>query len=189
MKRSLILLAVLAAAPFAASAADDLSYTYVEGGYTKLNGDFDGDGWSLKGSAALAPNFHLFGGYSRIDFDSIAGVTPKAELWEAGVGYNHAIAASTDFVGTLAYQHGTAKAAGISSSTDGYAAEAGVRSKLASNVEGYAMAGYQDAKDADGDFYGRLGAQVKFNRNWGVSADVKFADGDTQWFVGPRLSW
>ena len=33
------------------------------------------------------------------------------------------------------------------------------------------------------------GAQVKFNPNWSASADVKFADGVTQWFVGPRYSW
>ena len=55
--------------------------------------------------------------------------------------------------------------------------------------EGHAFAGYEDyGNDAD-DFYGRVGALVKFNPNWGVSGDVKFADGDTQWFVGPRYSW
>jgi len=51
------------------------------------------------------------------------------------------------------------------------------------------MAGYEDGKHYDGDFYGRLGAQAKFNQNWGLSADVKFADNDTQWFVGPRFTW
>ena len=54
---------------------------------------------------------------------------------------------------------------------------------------GYAMAGYEDGNDFDGDFYGRLGGQVKINTNWGVAADVKFADGDTQFFVGPRITW
>ena len=43
--------------------------------------------------------------------------------------------------------------------------------------------------DFDGDAYGRLGAQLKINQSWGVVADVKIADGDTQWFVGPRISW
>jgi hypothetical protein len=56
-------------------------------------------------------------------------------------------------------------------------------------LEGYAMAGYEDGNDYDGDFYGKLGAQVKFSPRWGVAADVKFADNDTQWFVGPRLTW
>jgi len=30
---------------------------------------------------------------------------------------------------------------------------------------------------------------VKLNQNWGVTGDVKFADGDTQYFVGPRLTF
>ena len=55
------------------------------------------------------------------------------------------------------------------------------------------MSGYLDYEDGDaysGDFYGRLGAQVKFNQNWGINGDVKIANGgDTQWFVGPRFSW
>ena len=56
-------------------------------------------------------------------------------------------------------------------------------------LEGYALLGYEDGGDFDGDAYGRLGAQVKFNQSWGVVADVKIADGDTQWFVGPRITW
>ena len=61
-------------------------------------------------------------------------------------------------------------------------------------LEGYVLAGYEDytkkhGVNPDGEFYGRLGAQAKFNQNWGVSGDVKFVDGDTQWFVGPRFTW
>ena len=33
------------------------------------------------------------------------------------------------------------------------------------------------------------GALVKFNDNWGLNGDVKFADGDAEWFVGPRFTW
>jgi hypothetical protein len=60
---------------------------------------------------------------------------------------------------------------------------------MTSNLEGYALAGYEDGDAFDGDFYGRLGAQVKFTPNWGVAGDVKFSSGDTQWMVGPRLTW
>ena len=69
------------------------------------------------------------------------------------------------------------------------AASSGVRTAFTSNFEGHAFAGYEDFGDGADDFYGRVGAQVKFTPNWGVSGDVKFADGDTQWFVGPRYSW
>ena len=37
-------------------------------------------------------------------------------------------------------------------------------------LEGYAMAGWEDFEYADGEFYGSVGAQVKFNPNWGVAA-------------------
>ena len=65
MKRSLLALVFLAALPFAASAADDISYNYVEGGYVKTETDpRDADGFGVNGSVAIAPNFHLFGGWS-----------------------------------------------------------------------------------------------------------------------------
>jgi len=72
---------------------------------------------------------------------------------------------------------------------DGYSVEAGVRGALMPNLEGYALAGYEDGDEFDGDFYGRVGAQVKFNPTWGISGDVKFSDGDTQFFVGPRITF
>lgn len=189
MKRSLFALTLLAALPFAASAADGVSYNYVQGGYTKINSDLDADGWGVKGSAAVAPNFHVFGSFDSVKADSILGVRPKLEATELGVGYNHALSPKMDFVGTLAYQRGKASAAGYSESFDGYAAEAGVRGSLATSFEGWALAGYEDANDVDGQLYGRLGGQVKFNPQWGVVGDVKLVDGDTQLFVGPRLSW
>ena len=63
MKKSLLALTLLVAAPFAASAAEGVSYNYVQGGYAATNTDgADADGWGLDGSVAIAPNFHLFGG-------------------------------------------------------------------------------------------------------------------------------
>lgn len=189
MKRSLLALTLLAALPFAASAADGVSYNYVQGGYNKIDGDLSADGWSLKGSAALAPNVHVFGSYDSLKTEYFMGVRPKFDALEVGVGYNAPISAKADFVGTLAYQHGKAKVGSVSESSNGYAAEAGVRGAMSPMLEGWALAGYEDAKDVDGAFYGRVGGQVKFNPTWGLVGDVKFADGDTQLFVGPRLSW
>lgn len=194
MKRSLLALTLMAALPFAASAAEGVSYTYVEGGYAATNTDGgDADGFAIKGSGAIAPNFHVFGGYSNqeiedtdIDFDQ----------WQVGLGYNHQIAPNADLVTRVAYEKFDAGSDifGNDLEADGYSVEAGVRGALTPNFEGYAFAGYEDGDDLDGasrdgEFYGRLGAQVKFNQTWGVNGDVKFVDGDTQWFVGPRLSW
>jgi len=193
MKRSLLALTLLAALPFAASAAEGLSYNYVEGGYVATNTDGDdADGWGINGSGAITDNFHVFGGYTfqKTDDVTFGGVRfdgLDVDQWRVGLGYNHPVAANTDLLARVAYENYDVD--GFNDSLDGYSAEVGVRSALAPNFEGYAMAGYEDRENFDGDFYGRLGAQVKFNQNWGVSGDVKVADGDTQWFVGPRLTF
>ncbi len=194
MKRSLLALTLLAALPFAASAAEGLSYTYVEGGYIATDSDgADADGWGINGSGAIAENFHIFGGYSAQETDDepffgIANV--DVDQWRVGLGYNYAVASNTDLLARLAYENYEFDFGPFGSDDlDGYSAEVGVRSALTPNFEGYALAGYEDGDQFDGDFYGRLGAQVKFNQNWGVSGDVKFADGGTQWFVGPRLTF
>lgn len=184
MKRSLLALTLMAALPFAASAADGVSYNFIEGGYAATNTDAgDADGFGVTGSVAIHPNFHLFAGFSNqeiedtnIDFDQS----------RFGVGYNHQIAPAADLVTRIAYEKFDA---GSGLNFDGYSAEVGVRGALAPSFEGYAMAGYEDFEQSDSEFYGRVGAQVKFNQNWGISGDVKFIDGDTQYLVGPRFTW
>lgn len=185
MKRHILAFALAAAMPFAASAADGIKYNYVQGGYVATNTDTgDADGWGLEGSAALNQNFHLFGSFANQelkDFDDV-----DFDQWRAGIGYNRQVSQRMDLLTRVAYEKFDA---GNGLDADGYSVEAGVRGAMTPMLEGYALAGYEDGDEFDGDFYGRLGAQVKFNPNWGVAADVKFADGDTQWFVGPRLTW
>lgn len=187
MKRHLLALSLLAALPFAAAAQDSgLNYNYLQGGYVATDTDGgDADGWGIDGSVAIHPNWHLFAGYTQQktdDFDI------KLKNSRFGVGFNYPVGASTDLVAKLAYENFDTDLRGADN-LDGYSAEVGARSAFTDNFEGYAMAGYEDGDEYDGDFYGRLGAQVKFTPNWGISGDVKFADGDKQWFVGPRFSW
>ena len=204
MKRSLLALTLLAALPFAAAAQDSsgLNYNYVEGGYVATSSDdIDADGWGINASAALTPNWSLFGSYTGQETDPFfVGSTrvdsSNADQWRLGVGYNYGIGTNTDLVARVAYDKHKVDDVTIggvnyggAGDVDGYSAEVGVRSALTNNLEGYALAGYEDSSDFEGDFYGRIGAQVKFNPNWGLSGDVKFAEGDTQYFIGPRYSW
>lgn len=183
MKKSLLALTLLAAAPFAASAAEGVSYNYVEGGYvaSKISGP-DADGWAIGGSGAIAPNFHVFGNYNSQTVDN---TNFDIDNWRLGVGYNHEIGPKTDLLTRVAWER---YETGVQD-FNGYSVEAGVRSGLTKNWEGYVLAGYEDGSDFDGDFYGRIGTQVKFNPNWSASGEVKFADGDTQFFVGPRYTF
>jgi len=192
LKTSLLAAALLAALPFAASAAEGVSYNYVEGGYVRTDADGgDADGWQLGGSAAIAPNFHLFGQYQQQSTDAfdVGGVRfdgVDVNQTRLGVGYNHEINQKVDLLTRVAYERFDVDNA---DSVDGYSIEAGVNAALAPNFEGYALAGYEDGNDFDGDFYGRVGALVKFNPTWGLTGDVKFSDGDTQLFVGPRITF
>ena len=191
MHKKLLALTLLAALPFAASAAEGLSYNYVEGGYVATNTDAgDADGWGINGSGAISDNFHIFGGFTsqKTDDETIGGVRfdgIDVDQWRVGLGYNYPVAPNTDLLARVAYESYDVEGDNL----DGFSAEVGVRSALAPNFEGYVTAGYEDGDAFDGDFYGRVGAQVKFNQNWGVSGDVKFADGDTQYFIGPRLTF
>ena len=183
MKKSLLALTLLAAAPFAASAAEGVSYNYVEGGYaaSKISGP-DADGWAIGGSGAIAPNFHVFGNYNSQKIDNTSF---NIDNWRLGVGYNHESGPKTDLLTRVAWERYETDIQNF----NGYSVEAGVRSGLTKNWEGYVLAGYEDGSDFDGDFYGRIGTQVKFNPNWSVSGEVKFANGDAQYFVGPRYTF
>lgn len=200
MKRSLLALTLLAALPFAASAAEGVSYNYVEAGYAATDVDgsgFDADGWAINGSAAIAPNFHIFGGYSGQeiddDFNTLNGV--DVDQWNVGIGYNHELNSQVDLLTRVAYQKAETDGVTINgvnfggTDADGWNVEAGVRGAFNPYLEGYALAGYEDFESADGEFYGKLGAQVKLNQSWGVNGEVKFVDGYTAWFVGPRFSF
>jgi Ax21 family sulfation-dependent quorum factor len=184
MKRSLIALALLSSLSFAAAAADGISYNYVQGGYVTTNTDSgDAQGWGVSGSAAFTPNFHVFGDFANQEIDD---TNVDFDQWRVGVGYNHQNSQHADLLTRVAYEKFDA---GSGIDADGYSVEAGVRGAMTPSLEGYALAGYEDGDEFDGDFYGKLGAQVKFTPNWGVAGDVKFSEGDTQWFVGPRLTW
>ena len=190
MKTSLIALALAAALPFAASAADTLSYNYFEGDYVKtdISGP-DADGWALKGSWAFHPNFHVFGDFTQQEIDHS---NARFDQWRIGAGYNRAIAPGTDLVARVAYQKFDPHHSRLD--LDGYNAEVGLRNAFGEHVEVYAFAGYQDytrthGVNPDGAFYGRLGGQVKLNRNWGINGDLKRdRHGDKEWSVGPRFS-
>jgi len=195
MKNSLLALGLLAALPFAASAAENISYNYVEGDYLDVkNSDLpDADGWGVKGSYAFHPNFHAFAGYARKNTDSFGDKDFNLNDWRVGAGYNTEVTNTTDFVARVAYENADILHNG--KDFNGFSLEAGLANSFGEHFTAYVMAGYQDYTENDGlnpegTFYGRLGGLVSYNKNWGVAADIKMdADGNSEWQVGPRFSW
>lgn len=192
MKRTALFLALAFAAPLAAQAAD-LSYSYLEAGYIYTDPDgADGDGgFAIRGSGAITDNWHVFGGYDDTDFDAF-----DFQSWRVGLGYNTPINDQIDFVGRIAYEKAevdvdvSCQALGICDVLDdnGFSVEAGIRGEFAPNFEGHVAVRYIDIAD-DSTTGLALGAQYKFNQNWGIATDAFVSSDGNQFFIGPRLSF
>jgi len=199
MKIALLAVALCAAlSSTVAVAADGISYNHVEAGYLKTDVAGDASGWAANGSWAFHPNFHAFAGYASQNVDDFRRA--DFERWHLGVGYNREVSSSIDLVSRLSYHMvdfdntpfafpPPAPAPIAPKDANSFTIETGVRGAIGYRLEGEAMAGYGDLGVGNGEFYVRLGAQVKFSERWGIAGDVKLVSGDTQWFVGPRLSW
>ena len=191
MKRSLIALALAAVLPLSAQAGE-LSYNYVQLDYNRASVDdldADPDGFGLKASAALGDKFYLFGSYMKLS-DTIEGFDVDLDQSQVGFGYHHAINDKADLLAELSYINAKVDIEDVGSgSGDGYRASFGVRGQMAENFEGYAKANWTDAKDADGEVSGTLGALFKINATWGINAEAEFGDGATIWGLGVRASF
>ncbi|MGV8960509.1 MAG: outer membrane beta-barrel protein [Stenotrophomonas sp.] len=207
MRKTLILAALLAATPFAA-AADEMSYTYVEGGWTQLqiNDNFlddpKGDGGYVRGSFAIAPQMHVFGGYSMVSksYGLGAGTRVKFELAqpEIGIGYHMNMSERVDFTADLALLRVNAKAT-ISGMPGANGTEkdhsnagrvtVGVRGKPSPRTEAWLKGGVMDGSDLDTTFVGNLGGQVNLTRTWGLVGEIQWIDDTTQFLAGVRASF
>lgn len=193
MKKQLALAIALAAASFG-TIAGELSYSWVDGGYSRTNLDFDGtdvdfDGFALRGSAELGQSFHVFGGYSSATNDDF-GTDIDLDQSQVGVGFHHALSERADFIAEVSYLNVEAKVAGFSEDDEAYRGSIGVRGLLAENFEGLVKANYSDAGDAqDGEFSGTVGAQFKFNPTWGLVGEVELGQDVTQYLFGVRASF
>lgn len=195
MKR--ILLAALAAAvlPLAAQASD-LSYTYLQAGYDAAHNDksgIDSHAWSGSGSVAVGEHFHVLGGFSHSNSDLPNNSNSRVNTWTLGGGFHTPIGGKTDFVADVDYHQ--ANVDGLSRDVKGYTGEAGVRSALAPQFEGWALAGYSHSHNpngdgkSDGEAFGKLGGQYKFGKNWGLVAEGTLAENNRGIFIGPRVSF
>ena len=194
--KTALLAALLAAAPFAASAGG-VEYTYVEAGYVHLDvEDGNDDGFQLRGSVAVAENVYLHGGYASIETDDFNVELEESQL---GVGLRSDLGERADFIAELGYVRydlSVDDVLGVSGSDyiDGGRVSVGLRGLLADRVEGWAKASYNDGGDFDGSFSALVGAQVRFNRTWGVFGEIECGElledvDTTKYMVGVRASF
>jgi Ax21 family sulfation-dependent quorum factor len=193
MKKQLALALALAVAPFAASAGE-LNYSYVEGGYARVNvdigeaGEVDFDGFQLRGSAAVAENVYLFGGYGSVTNDDYGTDIDFSEL-QLGIGFRHGLSERADFIAEGGYVRQELEALGESADVTGGRVSAGFRGAFSGNFEGLIKASYTDGSDSEGEFSVTAGALLKFNPTWGVVGEIEAGEDITKYMVGVRASF
>lgn len=212
MRKMLVLAALLAAAPLSAVAAESMSYTFVEGGWTQLQLDRNGapskpklDGAYIRGSFAIAEQVYLFGGYSAVsntDRYEASGlkvrIKEEVKQPELGIGYHMPMSDRLDFTADIAWlrlnNEAKVEVEGFDTErfkvhTNAGRVSAGLRGKPSRRTEAWLKAGYIDGSDIDSSWTGTLGGQVNFTRNWGLVGEVQAYEDVTQFSVGVRASF
>lgn len=183
--------AALAAAlcPLAASAGE-ISYTYVEGGVTRVEqeappgyGDPRADGAYLRGSLEFGRGFYGFGEYARTELRGFGDV--DFEQSQLGVGYAHGLSDRVDLVTEASYLDRDDTWWG----QKGARASLGLRSQLGSRMEGWAKANYTDTQFSDRDLSASVGAMYKLNSTWGVTGEAELDEFDDRLSIGLRASF
>jgi opacity protein-like surface antigen len=202
MKKTLLAAAVLAAASFGASAAenttaDAISYTYVEGNYVvyntdvDMNSDVDFKGFGAKGSFEIADQFHVFGGYSKVNNDDFLDI--DLDETQLGFGWHKSVSDNADATLELsAIRQGVdVSFMGISADdhANGYRASAGFRSAFNEHLVGNLKVNYTDGSDFDSEFTPSFGLEVKFNQMFSLVGDAEFGNGSRRYTLGLRANF
>lgn len=180
-----------------AFAEDNFSYSFLEADYVNTNLDSGGlggiddnaTGFGLKGSIAFTDMLHGYVDYSKHDFDfdfggGLSG-SFNLEIWEVGVGLNHAINPKIDLIGRAGYTKWDADVV----DDDGFALQAGVRGRPAPNFEVEGLVHYVDMSDFGNATSGVVNGRYFFMPQFAVGAGVEFSDDATTWNVGFRWNF
>lgn len=194
MKRALFALALAAALPLSAQAADGLRYSYVEASYQSSDYFSETfDGYALAGSVGFNEHWYGNASYRNVNNDEFDVGLDETTV---NVGWHNALSSKADFIAELGYVDVGLDANALGSdSANGYRVAAGVRGLFAPNFEGSIKARYTDLNEdgSNGEFGVGVGAVYHVNTTWGITAGYdhdKLADeGIDTWSVGVRASF
>lgn len=170
--------------------AQDLSYNYVQGSYsrTELDDgplDVDGDGFGLYGSLEVGDMWHVFANFTRseLDFD-----VDYDQTWIGG-GLHTPLAPALDLYLNLAYVNVEADGVAGSFDDDGLGTALGLRMMVLPTVEISGAISYTDLDDSGSDTGIEADGWYYFNRNFAVGLGIGFADDVTRYGIGLRYYW
>jgi hypothetical protein len=166
-----------------ALAKDDLSYSYLEGGYiSSESGGNDADGLNVFGSYGFAEQAHVFASYSDQEFDDI---DVDNEFIQVGAGLNWTLAPKVDLIARLSYLDLEVG----SLSDDGYGLGFLLRTRINDQFELASGFDYQDFDIVGENTQINIGGRYYFNTNLAGALDLIQSDGDTAFILGARYDF
>lgn len=162
----------------AAAAAQDFSYSYVQGSVisSELNDfgplDGDGDGIGIRGSVAVLPRFHIFGSFQDEGFDFDIDATTL----QIGAGYNYSLHEDFDLVGRLSYIEQDIDLPGPDLRDEGFEIEGGIRGRFTQRAEFDAGIRYIDVRGSDTSLF--FDGRYFLQPNLAVGGGLTSNDGD-----------
>lgn len=183
--RTLATLILLAGVPMAA-VAGDLSYSYAEAGWARVDVDDVSekfDGFMLRGSLAVSGSFFLSADY--VDVGS-SGV--DYQQYSLGLGGHYPLSDVLDVTGRVAWVKAEAGGFGFSTEDDGYSVGAGLRGRLGERFELEGSLAYVDfGGDSGSDTVITVAGRYSLTDTFAIGAEYNgFADARI-WGVGVRV--
>ncbi|HKR34652.1 MAG TPA: outer membrane beta-barrel protein [Steroidobacteraceae bacterium] len=182
-------LALAALALPLASHADVMDYSYAELGYVDadfdadaFDTDVDGDGFALRGSLAVNPNFFVFAGYQDLDFD----FDVDASVLEVGGGGHWPLSDKIDIIGKLGIVKAEVDVGRFNDDDDGFLLGARVRGVVAPKFE---LEGGFDYRDLDIGDETTIVLEGRYFFIDQLAGGVSVAIGDDNTALGLNVRW
>jgi hypothetical protein len=179
----------------ASAQADDLSYSYAEGGFGIVDVDAfseDGDGYFVGGSLGFGTNWLGFVEYSVSSFDE-GGAEADVDEIQLGFGGHFPMSDDVDFIGKLAYVDQSIDVSvpgfgSVSDSENGYMLSAGVRGTAMGRLDLTGEIQYVDVGESD-DTGLALRGLYEFTDMFSLGARVGMSDDVTEYGVFARFTF
>ena len=175
----------LVLASYAASAADGVSYSYIDLNYvnTDLERGPSGDGFGARGSVEFGGNFFVFAEYATLDFDNV-----DADQYAVGLGGFMELTGEIDLTGRIGYVEADLSGGGLGLDDDGYMASLGVRGRMDSfELEGQGI--YRDFSDGGDEFALNIAGRYYFTENIAAGVEYEIGDDAQNFIVGVRFTF
>lgn len=193
--RKLVWAVVASLAGMATVQADDLSYSYAEGGFGIVDVDAfseDGDGYFVGGSVGFGTNWLGFAEYGVSSFDE-QGAEADIDEIQIGFGGHFPMSDGVDFIGKLAYVDQSIDVSvpgfgSVSDSENGYMLSAGVRGVAMGSLDLTGEIQYVDVGESD-DTGLALRGLYQFTDMFSLGARVGMSDDVTEYGVFARFTF